>query len=65
MKGYVGIYAENIYTKIFVACIQAMLQTMNSIAVWTGLNDRGTEELWHWTSGKPYAFLNWAAGTTV
>ena len=40
----------------------ATLQTMNSIATWIGLNDRGTEELWRWSSDKPYAYLNWAAG---
>ena len=35
---------------------------MNSIAVWTGANDKSTEGGWRWSSGKPFAFLNWAAG---
>lgn len=37
------------------------LSTMGSIAVWTGANDRGSEGGWTWSSGRPFAFLNWAA----
>lgn len=38
------------------------MQSMNSIAVWTGANDRGSEGGWKWVNQKPFAFFNWAPG---
>ncbi|XP_060558401.1 macrophage mannose receptor 1-like [Ruditapes philippinarum] len=41
---------------------QPRTKSMNSIAVWTGANDRGTEGGWKWVYNKPFAFFNWAPG---
>ncbi|KAL5011088.1 hypothetical protein ScPMuIL_013393 [Solemya velum] len=38
------------------------LQTMSSLAVWTGANDQAVEAGWRWSDQQPYAFLNWVAG---
>ncbi|XP_053409086.1 macrophage mannose receptor 1-like [Mercenaria mercenaria] len=42
--------------------LAARMQSMNSLAVWTGANDRGSEGGWKWINGKPFAFFNWAPG---
>jgi hypothetical protein len=45
--------------------ILARTKSMNSIAVWTGANDRGTEGGWKWVYNKPFAFFNWAPGNNA
>ncbi|XP_069120617.1 macrophage mannose receptor 1-like isoform X2 [Argopecten irradians] len=42
--------------------IAARIQTMSSIAMWIGANDRGSEGGWTWTDRSPFAYLNWQSG---
>ncbi|XP_052254421.1 macrophage mannose receptor 1-like [Dreissena polymorpha] len=44
------------------AYIAGRLSSLNSIAVWTGANDRSTEGGWKWSNSQPFAYLNWAPG---
>ncbi|XP_052806091.1 macrophage mannose receptor 1-like [Mya arenaria] len=42
--------------------VAGKVQSLNSLAVWTGANDRATEGGWQWIGGAPFAFFNWADG---
>ena len=47
----------------FVCLTTGRITSMNSIAVWIGANDRGSEGGWKWANRAPFAFLNWGAGS--
>lgn len=35
---------------------------MNSVAMWIGVNDLGSEGRFVWTDGSPVAYLHWGNG---
>lgn len=40
----------------------AKIRNLNSVAMWIGINDRGTENRFMWTDGSPVAYLHWGNG---
>lgn len=44
----------------FVA--SAFASTLATTALWIGASDAGTEGVWLWDDGTPYAYANWHAG---
>lgn len=35
---------------------------LSKVPVWMGLNDRGAEGIFHWSSGEPLGYTNWVGG---
>nr|XP_011422437.3 macrophage mannose receptor 1 isoform X2 [Crassostrea gigas] len=42
--------------------VSAKIRNLNSVAMWIGINDRGTENRFMWTDGSPVAYLHWGNG---
>ena len=47
-----------------VSVSSGRISRLNSNFLWTGANDRQTEQGWRWADGSPMAFINWKPRTS-